>query len=59
MRAKRKATFQTWYESLNGIPKGLGDTTKIIQLEVSHKNLTAGEKSKIKRYRDRFKKTSQ
>jgi len=53
-----KATFQTWYESLNGIPKGLNDTTKPLELQISHKNLTTEEKVKIKNYSSRFKKAS-
>jgi hypothetical protein len=54
----KKVTFQTWYESMSGIPKGLNDTTKVLELEVSHKNLTTEEKGKIKQYRGRFKKPS-
>jgi len=54
----KKVTFQTWYESLTGIPKGISDATKLLELDISHKNLTTEEKAKIKKYRGKFKKAS-
>ncbi|MEO7990147.1 MAG: hypothetical protein ABI663_11430 [Chryseolinea sp.] len=54
----KKVTFQTWYESLTGIPKGLSDTMKLLELDISHKKLTTEERAKIKKYHGRFKKAS-
>jgi hypothetical protein len=54
----KKVTFQTRYESLTGIPKGLSDTTKMLELDVSHKNLTTEERAKIKKYHGRFRKAN-
>jgi hypothetical protein len=54
----KKAIFSTWYNTLSGLPAGLDDTSKIIELEVSHEKLTRAEKSEIKKYKQLSKTLS-
>jgi hypothetical protein len=53
----KEARFITWYNTLTGIPRGLQDPNVNIILEVEHGNLTQTEKSKLKQYNARVKKS--
>lgn len=50
-RSLKKATFITWDDCMTGLPKGIAATSKLIDLKVSHPNLTIEEKATLRRYR--------
>lgn len=52
-RCLKKVTFQTWYNNLSGIPKGLF-SSNIKELEISHQKLTSSDKQMLKQLRDKY-----
>ncbi|MEL6656171.1 MAG: hypothetical protein AAFR36_06980 [Bacteroidota bacterium] len=44
----KKATFQTWYNTLSGLPKGLSKSN-LEELKIHHQQLTETEKEELKR----------